>query len=41
MSRRRGAGCRVAVDVSSGVERSQGIKDRAKIEAFVKQQRAG
>ena len=26
----------VAVDVSSGVERSQGIKDRAKIEAFVR-----
>ena len=30
----------VAVDVSSGVARSQGIKDRAKIEAFVEAARA-
>ena len=30
----------IAVDVSSGVERSKGIKDRAKIEAFVEAARA-
>ena len=30
----------VAVDVSSGVERSKGIKDRAKIEAFVQAAKA-